>query len=189
MLYSLACGEASILGRYMSSSCPPPSWLTNTLDARPVPLKSSFMIEHNLCTDSTDSSGASPIRSRVLHSDRVMSSPAVVNSSEAEGTQIPSSCLVDADEAMPAPILISRCSALAPGKAVQSNTSSTSPGTCMTGSRTSSQKKLLASDPAPLSLSAYLQPSHPQQQTQHSPRKSHPPLSLQTPKPMVIHHQ
>ncbi len=88
--------------------------------------------------------------SRVLHSDRVMSSPstAVADSSEFElaGMQTPSSCFVDADDTIPTstPPLISRCASLTPGKAVQSKTSNTSPGSCMIGSRTSSQKKLLA---------------------------------------------
>ena len=111
------------------------------------------MSEHSFCTDNT---GTSPILSRVLHSERVMSSPgtAVVDPAEFElaGTQTPSSCFVDADDIIPTstPPLISRCASLTPGKAVQSKTSNTSPGSCMIGSRTSSQKKLLASGLGPL---------------------------------------
>lgn len=151
MLGLVALGETASLGRYTSSSCPPPNWLTKTRDASPVVRRSSLMSEHSLCTDNT---GTSPILSSVLRSDRVMSSPgiAVVDSPslELEGAHIPSSCFVDADDTMPTSTRISLCSSRTPGKAVQSKTSSTSPGTCMIGSRTSSQKKLLAPEPRPL---------------------------------------
>ncbi len=152
ILRLITLGEAASLGRYISSSCPPPSWLTDTPDARPAPRRSSLMSEHSLCTDNT---GMPSILSSVLQSDLVMSSPGIaipIPSSpfKVEGTHIPSSCFVDADEIIPTSTLISRCSGPAPGNAVQSKASSTSPGTCIIGSRTSSQKKLLASAPGPL---------------------------------------
>ncbi|KAK4097005.1 2-dehydropantoate 2-reductase [Parathielavia hyrcaniae] len=134
-------------GRWISSSCPPPSWLTNTLDASAVPRRSSFMSEHSRCTDRTGSSSPPPVPFSVLHSAWVMSAPSPSRSGPSHGMQTPSNCLVEADDTIPSS---ARTSVVAPGGAAQANSSSTSPGACIRGSRTSSQKKRLAAGPGSL---------------------------------------